>query len=390
MLLFKTAIKNIFSAGRRTWLNVAVLSFTFVLMTAFNGLLDGWINDALTGSREWETGAGQFWHPTYDRYDIFTLSDAHGEIPADFAPYLADKSVTPVLVVQAAVYESGNMQNTLLKGIEHTQQILNIPSNRLLSDDDLIPAVIGERMANMLHVNQGDHLLIRWRDKNGAFDVREITIASIFSSSIATVDEGQIWLPLNILQEMTGMQNEATYLVKSEKCTITEDVKGWSYKDNDFLLQDLYSLMQSGRVESFIIFSILLTLALLAVFDTQMLSVFRRQKEIGTYVSLGMTPRQVTRMFTLEGTSYSLLGIVAGAIWGFPFLYWFRKTGIALPESYTEIGLGVHETMLPIYNPGTIMTSIVIILLLSVLISWIPSRKISKSNMVEALKGKIT
>ena len=389
MLLLKTAIKNILGAGNRTWLNVAVLSFTFVLMTLFNGIVDGWTNDAVVASRAWETGAGQFWHGEYDRYDIFTLQDAHGKIPETFTSCLSDQSLTPVLVIQAAAYESGNMQNVLLKGIEPSQQILEIPSSDLSADDDLIRAVIGERMARRLHVEQGDHLLIRWRDKNGVFDAREVIVASIFNSSISTVDEGQVWMAIDQLREMTGMEGEATYLVRSEACPLTEDVEGWTYKDNKFLLQDLYLLVRHSRVESFIIFTILLTIALLAVFDTQTLSIFRRQKEIGTYISLGMTPRQVTRMFTLEGTSYSLLAIVAGFIWGSPFLYWFGQTGITLPESYTEIGLGVRERMLPIYDPGTIFTSIVIILLLSILISWIPARKISGSNVVEALKGKI-
>jgi putative ABC transport system permease protein len=166
-------------------------------------------------------------------------------------------------------------------------------------------------------------------------------------------------------------------------------VKGWKYKDPDFLLEDLYILARSSRIESFIIFTILLSIALLAVFDTQTLSIFRRQKEIGTYIALGMTPKQVTRLFTLEGTTYSILAILVGAIWGTPLLYWYGKTGIKLPQSYTEMGLGMRETMRPVYQPGTILTSIAIIISLSMLISYLPTRKIAKSNVVEALKGKI-
>ena len=390
MLLFKTAIKNILGAGRRTWLNVAVLSFTFVLMTAFNGLIDGWVNDAIVDTRDWETGAGQFWHENYDRYDVFTLQDAHGVPPDAFAPYLADKSLTPILVIHAVAYESGNMQNIQLKGIDPSQQLLEIPSRYLHADDDALNAVIGARMARTLNADEGDRLLIRWRDKNGAFDAREIVIASIFNSSIATVDEGQVWIALDKLREMTGMQDEATYLVRSADCPLEQDVNGWHYKDSDFLLEDLYLMAQHSRVESLIIFTILLAIALLAVFDTQTLSIFRRQKEIGTYISLGMTPKQVTRLFTLEGTTYSLLGILVGILWGTPLLYWYGQTGITLPESYTEIGLGMSETMRPIYDPGTILTSIAIIIFMSMLISWLPTRKIAKSNVVEALKGRIT
>ncbi len=388
-MLLKTAIKNILGAGRRTWLNVSVLSFTFILMTAFNGLIDGWVNDAITDTRDWETGAGQFWHENYDRYDVFTLQDAHGPIPNEFIPHINDQSLTPILVIQAVAYESGNMQNILLRGIEPSQQILEIPSQYLQSEEEPIEAIIGKRMARTLNASVGDNLLIRWRDKNGAFDAQEIVISEIFDTSIATVDAGQIWVNLHKLQQMTGMKDEATYLVRSKDFPIEQDIKGWSYKNSDFLLEDLYLLAQSSRIESLIIFIILLSIALLAVFDTQTLSIFRRQKEIGTYIALGMTPKQVTRLFTLEGTTYSLLAILIGAIWGTPLLYWYGKTGIKLPQSYTEIGLGMRDTMFPVYQPNTILTSIVIIISLSMLISYLPARKIAKSNVVEALKGRI-
>lgn len=388
-MLLKTAIKNILGAGRRTWLNISVLSFTFILMTAFNGLIDGWVNDAITDTRSWETGAGQFWHPEYDRYDVFSLQDAHGVIPDEFTSHINDGSLTPILVIQAVAYESGNMQNIMLRGVDPSQQILKIPSRQLQLEDGTIEAIIGKRMARTLNAEVGDNLLIRWRDKNGAFDAQEIIIAGIFDTSIATVDVGQIWVNLHKLQQMTGMEGEATYLVRSRNCPIERDIEGWSYKNSDFLLEDLYLLAQSSRIESFIIFAILLSIALLAVFDTQTLSIFRRQKEIGTYIALGMTPKQVTRLFTLEGTSYSFLAIFIGAIWGSPLLYWYGRTGIKLPQSYTEMGLGMRDTMLPVYQPDTILTSIIIIISLSMLISYLPARKIAKSNVVEALKGRI-
>lgn len=389
MLLFKTALKNILAAGRRTWLNVSILSFVFVLMTAINGVIDGWVNDAITDTRNWETSDGQFWHKNYDRYDLFTLQDAHGPIPGEFIPSVNNKSLTPILVVQAVAYESGNMQNVLLKGIDPSQRILDIPSEQLNSEEDRIEALIGNRMARTLNAQEGDHLLVRWRDKNGMFDAREIIITKIFDTSIATVDEGQIWISLQQLQEIAGMGGEATYLVHSPSYSIKQDVEGWRHKSSDFLLEDLYKLAQTSRIESHIIFIILLSIALLAVFDTQTLSIFHRQKEIGTYIALGMTPKEVTRLFTLEGTAYSILGIVAGAIWGTPLLYWYGKTGMKLPQSYTELGLGMREAMLPLYQTKTILTSIIIIVFFSFLISYIPARKIAKSNVVEALKGKI-
>ena len=70
MLIIRTAIKNILGAGKRTWLNVFVLSFTMVIMIAFNVLIDGWVEESTIESTHWEMGDGQFWHPEYDPYDV--------------------------------------------------------------------------------------------------------------------------------------------------------------------------------------------------------------------------------------------------------------------------------------------------------------------------------
>ncbi len=61
-------------------------------------------------------------------------------------------------------------------------------------------------------------------------------------------------------------------------------------------------------------------MAMLAVFDTQVLSIFRRQKEIGTYVALGMTRGQVVKLFTIEGAMHSVLAALVGAVYGIPLL----------------------------------------------------------------------
>ncbi len=49
-------------------------------------------------------------------------------------------------------------------------------------------------MAESVKLTAGDKVLIRWRDKNGTFDAREIQIASIFSCDVPPVDNGQMYI----------------------------------------------------------------------------------------------------------------------------------------------------------------------------------------------------
>lgn len=55
MLTFTLSFKNLMGNGKRTWLNVSVLSVAFVVIVFFNGLLDGWNKQAETDTIAWET-----------------------------------------------------------------------------------------------------------------------------------------------------------------------------------------------------------------------------------------------------------------------------------------------------------------------------------------------
>lgn len=389
MLLIRTAFKNILSGGKKTWLNVFVLSFSMVILIAFNGLIDGWLVESRRESKEWEIAAGQFWHPEYERYDIFSLQDAHGIPPEELTPYIENRSVVPVLIIQGSIYPQGRVKNIQIKGISEDQTLLKIPSSRLSTESEsiYIPAIIGRRMAKSADLKVGDIVMMRWRDKNGVFDAREIEVVDIFMNKTPGIDLAQVWISLNDLREISGMQDEATILVKSEKALINTDIGEWKFKDEAFLLKDLAELEKGAKAEVFVVFLLLIALCLLAVFDTQTLSIFRRQKEIGTLVAMGMTPRRVMGLFTIEGTLYSILGVVAGAIWGTPLLWYLSVHGFSFPNEYEQL-IGTN-TLYAVYLPSSVVISLSAIILLSALISYLPTRKIARQNIVYALKGKI-
>ena len=389
-MLLKSAFKNILGAGKRTWLNVTVLSLTFVLMTGYNAIIDGWVEQARRDTREWETGAGQIWHPHWDPYDLFTLQDAHGVLPQSVQTHIQNGDLTPILVVQGVIYPQGRMLNILLKGIQPQQRIVKIPSQELAHHSEgEITVMMGARTAQSTRLRQGDRVMVRWRDKNGAFDAQEVLISHLFETNVPGIDAGQIWIDYAQLQQMTNMPDEATYLIASDACPVHADTEGWRYKDLTFLMADLDLMIRANRVETAIIFSILLAIALLAVFDTQTLSIFRRQREIGTYVALGMQPRRVALLFTLEGTCFSLLAIVVSVVWGTPALFWFAKTGFKMPEMVDDMGIVISRVLYPVFNPSSMVQSILIVTGLSAVISYLPARKIARQNVVEALKGKI-
>lgn len=388
MIAVRLAFRNLLGAGLRTWLNVAVLSFAFVVIVFYNGMLDGWNMQAQRDTRAWETGSGQFWHPSYDRYDPFSFQDAHAKVEGKALELVIKNEITPILVTQASIYPSGRMQNIILKGIDPGQKILSIPSYLLKTTGSGIPAIIGKRMASETRIKKGDHLLVRWRDKNGTFDATELFIISVFNSNVPGIDMGQVWIPLDSLRDMTGMKGEATYLVGGENLSSVRP-GGWVFKSPEFLMQDLKQVMQQKKGSSRIIYGLLLAIALLAIFDTQVLSIFRRQKEIGTYIALGMTRSQVVKIFTVEGSAHSILALILGSLYGIPLLLAIKSTGIPMPKTAGDMGLSISDSIIPFYSAGMIVSTVLLVVISATIVSYFPARKISKMNPTEALKGKI-
>lgn len=382
-LAFQLAYKNLMGAGLRTWLNVGVLALSFIIIIFFRGFLEGWNQQAIRDNIEWEFGYGHLTKDEYDPFDPFTILDGHGKLENQ-----STENLTPVLIRQASIYPDGRMLSISLKGIDINQEILNLPTQSLSINDDEIPAMIGKNMANSAGLKEGDDVLLRWRDKGGTFDAANITIVKIFSTNTMTVDKGQIWIPIRKLWKMTGLQDHATIYIANEKY-VHNEIEGWQFQTQDDLLSDFYKLIEMKKFSSSFSYLLLLAIALLAIFDTQVLSVFRRQKEIGTYVALGMTRSQVVGLFTVEGTMYSLFAMVVGCIVGLP-IFWFLSTnGIGFPDFYQDMGITFPTRLFPVYGLQLIVTTILLVVISATIVSFLPARKISKMNPVLALKGKL-
>ena len=388
MLAIKLAFRNLIGAGLRTWLNVTVLSIAFVIIVFYNGMLDGWNQQAYDDTKDWEVGNGELWHSNYDPYDPFCLQDAHAPVTGRVKSLVDAHQLTPVLITQATIYPQGRMQNIYLKGVDPEQQIIKLPSSLLKSETNDVPAIIGKRMAEASKLRKGDQVLVRWRDKNGTFDTREMKITSVFNSNVQSIDNNQIWIPLSVLQHLTGMENEATLLISGRNYP-GGNIDNWQFKDLKYLLKEIEEIIRTKKIGAAVIYGLLLSIALLAIFDTQVLSIFRRQKEIGTYIALGMTRVQVVTIFTIEGSAHSLLAILLGSVYGIPLLWYIQNAGIPMPKSVDSMGVSISEKIIPVYSMGLILSTVLLVIISATIVSYFPTRKITRLRPTDALKGKI-
>ena len=390
-MLFNLAMKNLIGAGMRTWLNVFVTAISFFMIIFISGMYDGMRSHAKQVTIDTEVAGGAYWHPEYDPLDPFSYEDAHGIPPKEINDLINNKNAFSILVSQASIYPNGRMMPVVIKGIEPEQSIINLPTQSLLKEaDGLIPVLIGSGMANYTKLKVGDAFAIRWLDANRTYDADEGVIVYIMETENFKVDMGTIWIPLEQAQTMLDMKNEATYVTFSKNISKVQGKGNWVYRDVDYLMRDMEAMIEADEPNARIMYAILLSLAGMGIFNSQILSIFRRRKEIGTLMAVGMTRSRVVGLFTLEGGMNAFFSLIMVLVLGGPVFIYFALYGIPLPIDYNEMGLIMAKKLIPVYTMGLFISTTLFISFVVLVLSYMPSRRIAKMKPTDALRGKVT
>ena len=388
-MILKIAYKNLIGAGIRTWLNVLVTSISLFMIIFSSGMYEGMIKHAMRVSIDTEVANGAYWHPDYDPLDPISFENSHSKTPTLLKSIVNDKNALEVLVSQAAIYPDGRIMPVLMKGITLDQDILKIPTKNLLNHtSQTIPILIGKGMSEYSNLKIGDTFTLRWLDNNNVYDAMEGEIVDIMDSGNFKIDMGHIWIPLEIAQNILGMDGHATYVVLKDDININSS--GWIKRDVEYLVRDMQTIIDLDRPNAIMIYILLLFLAAVGIFNAQILSIFKRTREIGTLMAIGMKRSQIVLLFTTEGALNAVLASIFGTIIFGPLLYYFSVYGVPLPIDYSDLGLIIAKRLIPIYSTLLIFSTVIVVGLIVLIVSYLPSKRISNLNPVDAIRGKIT
>jgi len=392
-MLFKIAIKNLLGAKLRTWLNVFVTALSFFMIILFSAMYDGMREHAKQVTIDTEIAGGAYWHPEYDPLDPMTFEDAHSIIPRDLKLLVDQKKAVPVLVSQASIYPGGRIMPVIMKGITPEQNIVNMPTQMLIGHEEVtIPVLIGRGMAKDANLEVGDAFTIRWLDADRTYDADEGTVVHIMDTENFKLDMGHIWVPLKKAQTMLAMEEEATYVTYAEGLSVVKNKHDWIPRDVKYLIRDMEALIKADEPNAAIMYIILLCFAAMGIFNAQVLSIFRRGREIGTLMALGMTRTRVVGLFTLEGGLNAFLAAIMTVILFGPLLWYFGNNGIWLGVDYSDGAMGIilEKYLIPVYSVGLVVTTTIIVSIIVLIVSYLPSRRISRMKPTDALRGKVT
>lgn len=149
-----------------------------------------------------------------------------------------------------------------------------------------------------------------------------------------------------------------------------------SVKETQEFLTNIISVLQ-GIVAAF--GAIAVIASVFGIVNTMYISVLQRTREIGLMKALGMRKGDIGQLFRFEAAWIGFIGGLIGSaiaiVLGTVLNPWIGK----------QIQLGDGNNLL-IFKPLEVAALIVILMLVSILAGWLPSRKAAKLDPIEALR----
>ena len=200
-----------------------------------------------------------------------------------------------------------------------------------------------------------------------------------------------LWLPdqvqeilIKIDPKIDSPKKLAARLGDTLESTVPLNV--WDYKE----VNGMASMMDLASRMYDIIAVIFFLLASTVIINTTIMVIFERMKEIGTLGAMGMTGKQLMRLFFFEALFISMAGAIVGILGGIALTGYLGKVGFsamadAMRGMDTVMGLG--STIYPVLNFKSTIGVFLYSLAVTGVATWWPSRRAAKITPVEGVKA---
>ena len=386
-MIFIIAWKNFYRQGVRAFLNVFVTAFTMIALIFMLSLLNGFQAQATRNMVATDMAGGQYRAPNFDILTPTEWEDRTLSVP-NVLRSLSASDKAEVLVQQGLLFPNRRIYPVQLRGIEVTQSLLDLPLSKFKTygpqPSGVVPVIVGMRTAKKAHLKTGTTLVLKWRDKNNVVDARNVLVIDVVNFNNPRVDESVVWVRLDHLRAMTARPGEVSWVAVKK---FVGKVDGMKFHTLDMLMADLMALLEQDRRNSRILWAILMFLAGTSVFNTQILNIFKRQKEIGTLMAMGMEGNKVVRVFVMEGSLAAFGAVFLGLVAGIPLFKWFQSVGLDVSH-LSDSTIPVSERIFLDIQFFEVVSSVIAVVLIMIFVAWWPVRKIAKLDPTSALRGR--
>ncbi|MCK5735423.1 MAG: ABC transporter permease [Spirochaetaceae bacterium] len=413
MKIYKIALRNITRNKRRSLLSASAIAIAGFAIVFLFGFLAGMVDDMEQNLWTYMTGAVRVRHTDFDKYE--RLNPLHLAIP-DYESLLEAIEADPAVMhtsprinfpgrVSIGGISSDEKVNVMGLGVDFVREASYQDYGRTLVEGRLPEAgtreaVIGRALAEKLGIGTGGKFTVLSRSGSRGSNAYTFTVVGMISLPMPGLEKVMFQVPLDTAQRFLWLPGQVQeILIKvNEKVDSPKTVAGrlsetlssvvplnvWDYKEVNGMAAMIDIAVKIYDVIGIIFF----LLASTVIINTTIMVIFERMKEIGTLGAMGMTGKQLVKLFFLESLFISIVGALVGIAIGIALTGYLGVVGFdAMAKAMEGMdSMGISSVIYPVLNFKSTVMVFVYSLIVTGLATWWPSRRAAKITPVEALR----
>ncbi len=272
------------------------------------------------------------------------------------------------------------------------------------SDADMKGVVVGTRLAERLHVDVGNKLVLTTTSANGEVVQELLRVVGVFKLGSDSMDGELIEMPISVLRKVMGLTDdqatqvglvlrrpEAQDMVLAETRRALADEKV-AVHPWQTILPAIATWVTAGDSANQVMCGVVLFLASFAILNTILMSVIERKREFAMLLALGTAPRLLRVQVFVETLMLGIVGAVMGLGAGGLLAYAAQRHGIDLsqsggaPPTVGNMALDTHVH--PALSAHDAVFVAVVVVVVTTLIAIYPTLRSSRVDVANTLRSQ--
>lgn len=417
-MLLSLSIRNLFRHRWRFFINILVVMIASCLLVVALGQIGG-INRTLTQSVTNTLTGHIVIKPEAAPVDFFQFTSSKK------LPVIATEDVAKVLstVRELSYVEAASERvrfGSLLGDDNHSEAAMIVavnPKTEAMVCTDLADiiaplndgsnGVISSYLSKKTRLGQGDSIVVFSETPNDSFNAAEYNLANIVDTPVL-IDEfinNVFFINIDTAHELLYLDGEATEIVvrvtpehqnKESIAQLRDELnsalasqfpllKAYAYFDVETSIENISVIAEGMGV---IQVGTIILVMLVTVLILTSITLHERRFEIGTLMSIGMTPGKLTTMFMLEVFLKVVIGYVAGFVLGVLILSGINLGGGIQAANQVDQYIYGGKVMFPIIDIAGALIGGLLVISVATLVTWTTCHKAGRQNLVSLLSNK--
>ncbi len=325
------------------------------------------------------------------------------------------KGISPYIETEALIKSNSSVAGVLINGVIPSKdksvsvihEYIDVGAFEKISLDNNI--VLGKLLARKLNVDIGDKISLMLPDSISSFAgyfprSKVFNVTGIFNIGSKEVDETLAYISLENASKLTGLSNqihglrlkyedlfEAPYLVwqsliyAEKESNVLLNAEDWSYTYGP-----LFEAIMMEKSLVFLLLSLIIVVAAFNIVSMLMTMINEKRGAIAILQTMGMTDKEIFKIFLYLGSAIAFIGTFLGVIFGIGITL---LIGSSLFETQLNSLMEYLGTYFISYFPYDIrIDTLLIIILVSLFITIFsvifPARTASKLHPIEILRNE--